>query len=155
MAQPVVDISMVGDKEVERMFAQLPDASQKKVVRPAFRKSAKRTKARIVTNLSGHPVTPQSGKLLAAMKRVKIRAMKRSRARVGVVVPLPTREEVGISPEDKHYYPAAVEYGHSRAPAKRFIRNAVNDHEADELRMIGTDIGKGIEREARRLARKR
>lgn len=155
MAQPVVDISVVGVKAVSAMLGKLPDAAQKKAVRFALRRSAKRLKGHIVTNLSGHPVAPRSGRLLAAMKRVKVQALKRSRTRVGVFVALPTREELGIAPDDPYYYPAAVEYGHSRAPAKRFIRNAVNDHEAEELRMIGTDIGKGIEREARRLARKR
>ena len=75
-------------------------------------------------------------------------------ARIGVGIAMPTREELAIAPADPWYYPAAVEYGHPRAPAKAPIRRAVNAHSDEELRFIGNEIGRGVEREARKHFKK-
>ena len=160
MARPVVDIRLIGDKRLIRALKKLPGVAQKKAVRPGLRRSAKRLKAHVVTNLSGDPVGIESGRWVAATIATPIRAMKRSRVALGVGFAMPTREELGIDPKDKWYYPAAVEYGTTEraggrgsVPELRPIRSAVDDHRAQELATIGRDIGTGIEREWRKLNR--
>jgi hypothetical protein len=152
--KPVVDISVFGNKALERDLASFPPGVQKKVVRPVLRRSLKRLKAHVVRNLSGHPVSPDSGRYLAAMIAAKPHALKRSRTRIGVAFDMPPRTELGIPPGYKWYYPAAVEYGHPRASAKAPIRRAVNAHTNEELGAMGRDIGRGIEREAKKHFKK-
>lgn len=146
---PKVDISMLGDKELQRKLNRLASPRAKAVVRAALRKGAKRAKQRVIANLSGAPVQVRTGELRAAFANAKIRS-ERMRGAIRLGVTLPTRAELGIAAGDKFYYPYAVEYGHSGAPAYPFIRPAVDDHEAEEVAAIGRDIGAGIEKEARR-----
>ena len=113
----------------------------------------------MVHNLSGAVVTPDTGRWLAATVAAKVHALKRSRVRMGYGIDMPTRAELGLDPTDKGYYPAHVEYGYIRkdgvqVPGKYPIRSAVNDHAAAELKEIGEDIGKGIEKQARKLGRR-
>lgn len=158
MAKGMVDISMLGDKELDRKLAKLATAaSQKRAVRPALRKSTKRLKAHVVANLSGRVVKPDTGRWLRATIAAKVKAIKRSRGEIGTAFAMPTREELGIEPGYEWYYPFAVEYGHpapgrEHASAKAPIRQAVNSHAREELFRIGRDIGKGIEKEAKKSA---
>lgn len=160
MPNPVVDIKVFGNKALERSLSSFPARIQKKVVRSALRKSLKHLKAHVVRNLSGHPVSPVSGRYLAAMTAAKPKALPRTRSVIGVGIAIPTREELGIPPDyKKGFYPFSVEYGYTRStktggtvtvPAKAPIRRAVNAHQAEELRFMGDDIGRGIYREARK-----
>lgn len=158
MAEAVVDIALLGDKELERKLAKLATpASQKRAVRPALRKSNKRLKAHVVANLSGRVVKPRTGRWLRATIAAKVKAVKRSRGEIGTAFAMPTREELGIDPGYEWYYPFAVEYGHpapgrEHASAKAPIRQAVNSHATEELLRIGKDVGKGIEKEAKKTA---
>ncbi len=156
MARPVIDISILGDKALERGLSQLHGRIQRKVVRQSLRKSAKRLNAAIVQNLSGIPVAPDSGRWLTAQKAQKPISGKRSRRGVRIEVGYPSREALGIAAKDKYYYPAAIEYGTTKTrkgrgplPAFAPIRRAVNEHTKTEHRLIGLEIGQGIEREAR------
>ena len=159
MARPAVDIRLIGDKALIRALSKLPVTSQKKAVRPALRKAAKRLRGHIVENVSGTPVGVVSGRTLAAFTAARIRALKRSRSAIGVGVVMPTREELGIDPGDKWFHPAATEYGTVEREGRgsidetRFIRDAVDIHKAREIATLGTDIGKGIERHWRRLTK--
>lgn len=147
-----IDISVLGDKKLEKMLAKLEPKVQKRVMRKTLRASTKRLKVEVIKNLSGDPVhildKRGTGGWAAQQKKVPVKALKRSRGRMGYTLPFPTREALGISPEDKFFYPAAVEYGHPRAPAKAPIRSAVNSRSAVELSIIAREIGRGIEREA-------
>lgn len=157
MATPVIDISLLGDKALIRALAQLPDRIQRKVVRQSLRRSAKRVNGYIVQHLSGIPVAPDSGRWLIAQSAQKPKAAKRSRRGVRMEVSYPEREQLGIAPGDKYFYPAAIEYGttktrQGRGPLPAFapIRRAINENTAKEHALMGAEIGKGIEREARR-----
>jgi hypothetical protein len=155
---PVIDIRVFGDEALAKALASFEPKVQKKVVRSALRKSLKRLKAHVVRNLSGHPVAPDSGRYLAAMIAAKPKALPRSRSSIGVGIAMPTREELGIPPDyKKGFYPFSLEYGYTRTerapvvvPAKAPIRRAVNSHQAEELRVMGDDVGRGVEREARK-----
>lgn len=147
-----VDISVLGDKALEKKLAKLEPKVQKRVMRKTLRASTKRLKIEVIQNLSGNPVHPLdrrgTGGWMQQQKLVPVKALKRSRGRMGYTLPFPTREALGISPDDPYFYPAAVEYGHPRAPAKAPIRTAVNSRTPTELAIIGREIGTGIEREA-------
>ncbi len=144
-----VDISVLGDKELSAKLNRLAGKRAKSIVRSALRKAAKRTKSRIVQNLSGSPVGVVTGRTRAAFAATKIGAV-RNRALIIQGVKLPTREALGIPSGDRNYYPNAIEYGHVGAPAKPFIRPAVDSNKDSEIRAIGKDIGAGLEREAKR-----
>jgi len=155
-----VDIRMIGDKALEKMLRSLPDAAEKKAVRPALRKSAKRLKAHVIHNLSGAVVKPDTGAWLAATIASKVHTLRRSRGRIGAGFDMPRRIELGIDPKDPGYYPVHVEYGYIRkdgvhVPGKYPIRGAVNSHAAEELKTIGGDIGKDIVKEAKKLGLRR
>lgn len=157
MAQPVIDISIVGDKALGRALAKLPDRIQRKVVRQSLRKSAKRQNQYIVQHLSGIPVAPESGRWLIAQSAQKPKTAKRSRRGIRIELPYPRREELGIAPGEKYYYPTAIEYGttktrQGRGPLPAFapVRRAVDENMEKEHQIMGTEIARGIEREARR-----
>lgn len=143
-----VDISMLGNRELERKLQKLSNQVQKKVVRPALRKEAKRAKDRVVSNIQTKGLV-KTGKMLSAFQGSKIKAASRKNfIRLGIENP--TRQALGISPDDKFYYPYAVEFGHPGASPKPFIRPAIDDHKTKSISDIGRDIGSGIEREGRK-----
>ncbi len=157
MAKPIIDISLVGNKVLISALGKLGDRIQRKVVRQAMRKSAKRLNVAIIQNLSGIPVAPDSGRWLVAQSAQKPVPGRRSRTGIVIGIPLPTKEMLGIPAKDKWYYPTAIEYGTTKSrggrgplPAFAPMRRAVNENTAKEHQRMGTEIGKGIEREARR-----
>jgi hypothetical protein len=152
----LVDISALGVKELSRALAEMHPRLQRKVARQALKKSAKRVKPLLVQAVSGIPVKIETGNLLMGMAQAPIVPMKRSRTGLGFIIPAPTREQLGISPSDKWYYPWALEYGapaRSRGgplPAFAWIRGTVNRAMPSEQRQMRIDIGKGIQREWKR-----
>ncbi len=157
MAKPVIDISLVGSKVLIEALGRLGDRLQRKVVRQAMRKSAKRLNIAIIQNLSGIPVAPDSGRWLMAQSAQKPQSGKRSRTGIRIELPYPTRDELGIDAKDKWFRPMAIEYGttknrQGRGPLPAFapVRRAVNENTAKEHSIMATEIGRGIEREARK-----
>lgn len=144
-----VDITLLGQKQLERKLELLAAKTQKTIVRRAVRASAKRTLAEIVHNIQSAQLV-DSGRLLAAFQKAKVlqAANKRDLIRIGPA--WPTRAELGIDPKDKGYYPFSLEFGHPNAAAVPFIRPAVDENRQREIRQIGTEIGAAIEREARK-----
>lgn len=142
----VVDIRLLGDKKLERLLRKLEPRVQKKVIRSAMRKAAKPVLARAKTLV---PVRTgkRSGPLIRGMK---IKSLKRSRFRVGVLLQTPTREELGLSADDKYYYPSAIELGTSKTPAHPFFRNAMDQMRDVSMAIVRREIGNGIIREALR-----
>lgn len=146
MPEPVINISMIGDDVVVKQLARLEAVTQKKIVRSAMRKSAKRVKDAVVREWQSHADT---GRTAAAMAATPVRSGGRSRRFIRMVWPLPDRHLLGIPENDPHYYPNAVEYGHGRVPAKAYTRRTVNRVTPREYRAMGHDIGDSIEREWR------
>jgi hypothetical protein len=157
-----INVKLLGGQELQNMLNKLPEKAQKKVVRQSLRKSTKRIHGVMTQKLSGFPVMPQTGRLLIAMsgKKPKMHS-RRDVIRYGI--PLPTRDELGIPEDDRGYYPTAVEYGHDlvrggrvvgHVPPHSYMRAAVDENVDTEFRQIGADLGKGIPKEAARLARK-
>jgi len=143
-----VDISILGDKDLERKLSRIADKGQRKVVRAAIRKAATRARKRIVQNIQREGLV-DTGRMMQAFKKTKIVSASNNRNMIRVGPRLPTRSELGIDADAKGYYPTALEFGYALRPATPFIRPAIDEHKDEEIKVIGSDIGKGIEREAR------
>lgn len=145
---PSIDIRMFGDKELEKKLGRLADKKQISVVRSALRKEAKKSKDRIVSNISRLGLI-DSGRMQAGYYSAKIKST-RSRSLIRIGVENPGREFLGIPPGSKFYYPYAVEFGHPGAKPMPFIRPAIDEHRNKSFHDIGSDIGKGIVRAAKK-----
>ncbi len=154
-----ISIKMLGDKDLQRMLNKLPDKVQKKVVRPAFRKSAKRINEAMIQRLSGFPVGVVTGQTLLAFAAEPVISVRlRGGEGIQYAARLPKRDALGISPDDKYYYPNAIEYGYTTKggrtePPRSFMRAAVDENEDRELGVIRHDLRRGIELEARKLGK--
>lgn len=156
----MIDLSVLGVKELERDMRRLEDRVQKKIVRAALREHArKHVKPRILQHLSGNPVGVDTGTLRAAFQRSGVRSGARRGQqgviRIGVVWPDPA--ELGIaSTKVEGYYPTAVEYGHriagssDRVPAYPYLRPAIDKYVRIDRKRIAKLIGRRIEDEWKR-----
>ena len=166
-----IDISMLGDKELQAKLKRLPQKLQHKIAKKALRDSAKRMRPRVAAAApigkprkrrlgvyAGSPFFEETkpGTLRQAFKTTQIRSLRKGRVYgfLGIGINLPTRAELGIEPDDKWYYPMAIEYGahgtRTHFPAKPFIRPTTDKYAMQEYAQIAKDIGRGIEREARK-----
>lgn len=148
MAKPIVDISVFGDKALERALGSFEPRIQKKVMRQVIRASAKRNKGHVSQAWAQHA---DEGTMAAAMKATKVKAGKRSRSQMRIEWPLPSGEKKGHALGKIHN---AVEYGHGNVPAKAYTRRAVNAHTNEEYAEMARHTGRGVEREAQKHFRK-
>lgn len=81
-----------------------------------------------------------------------IRAAKRTRRGIGVVVRPGTRAEIGISADAKGYYPTHIEFGTENITAVPYLRDAIKLERVDSFEIIFTGVGKAIERIAGPIA---
>jgi len=153
MAQPVVDISLLGSKRLERMLKQIPDKMQRSVVASATRKVAKKIHAETISRV---PV--DTGALKAAMQAQNKPRKVTTKTSVIYYLDLPGRELLDIDPGSKWYYPAIVEYGYTSGSVtvapRSYIRSAVDEKIDVWHGSMRHDISKGIERQMRKLAKK-
>lgn len=145
------DISVLGDKAVSRALDLLPEKSQFNVLRTATRRSNDRLRNDILLNLSGRDVEERTGRYVRAIESQKIRVVVEKKFAVISTLNLPSRASLGISPGDKWYYPAILEYGSPTMTAKSPIRRAVNQNQDREQGKLVRDISKGIKNQWKRL----
>lgn len=116
-------LDLSGDQALLTQLEQLPDRLERRVLREAVRDAAQPILARARTNISAIRVT---GVATDPLRRgMRIRALRRRRGRVGVSVQTPTRQELGIAPSARWYYPAHIELGTRRTPALPYLRLAL------------------------------
>lgn len=132
-----VDLTFLGDDELAKDMAQLEPKIQRKVLRQAFRAEAKEI-AKIAKSL----VPVETGEL---KKSIKVRAMKRSRVRVGYVV----MAGIGIDP-DKRNKAMAVEFGTKDRAATPYLRPAHDQRKDRALKNIADELGKRIDKEMKK-----
>lgn len=131
-----LDISVLGSTELERQFKKLASSEQRKVARRALRKAARPIQA------AAKSLAPKD---LGNMARtIKIRAVRRSRKHVGVIVRTGTRDDLGISDDNKWYYPAHVELGTQHLPARPFMRPALDHNRDRSIAILRREIAAGI-----------
>lgn len=80
---------------------------------------------------------------------LKVRALKRRKGRVGVVIRVGTRAELGIDPQQRGFYPAHQEFGHrDRAgvhhPPMAPMRISLRTGESGILGIVRQEIEAGI-----------
>jgi hypothetical protein len=199
-----MDFRMIGAPELEHAIKDLEKAVQKRIVNKVLRNSQKRVKKRIIANISGPILGVDTGVYRRAWQQAKIRsASSKPRTIKRLGIEWPSRASLGISPQDKNYYPIALEYGYLWRPkgkaqttAERsafargsyleriggayksgkgrrgrpakggakiknktvrpfpHIRPAIDNHYERELVLMRMDMGKEIEKEWAKLARK-
>lgn len=155
MARKMIDISMVGDRQLRKAFAALKLTAAKKIIRPALRDTAKNVKPLLA---AAAPV--RTGKLQQEMAKAKIRSASsapRKIIRIGVV--MPTRAELGI-PLDSGgkkfgYYPIILEYGSAKLgiPPMRWIRDTTDRATPLEHKRLRLAIINGLKTEFRKRTR--
>jgi len=145
-----LDADLTGEKRLLKALDQLGTTGAKKVVRQGLRDLAKSSK-KLMVQLLRQRVKKRTGRTLAAFRATKIRAQsKGNKIRIGVK--LPERSVLGIPEGDKHYYPAALEYGTPRFAGKRFIRDSIDKNpDRDNVPKI---IAAKIEKELQRRLKK-
>lgn len=129
---------ITGTKELERLLNQLPEVVAKKVtvngLKAGGRVLVKGMKARAPRRtgaLAASPVVSSASKA----------TRNESLAVVGFLKPVSRRVHL-------------TEFGTQNTPAQPFIRPTLDEDGAAAIRQIGENIGRGVEREARRLAGK-
>lgn len=111
------DLTLLGDKELDRVLRTFPEKVQTRALRPAVRDGIK-----IVAKAAKAAMPRASGAMMRA--GFKVRSMKRKKGRVGVRIYTGTREQLGIPEKAKGYYPFAVETGTAARHATPFLRPA-------------------------------
>jgi len=123
-----IDISILGDKALQRRLANMDVNLQKKFVRQAI------NRAMLPVKNKAQALAPvDTGRLRSSIKR-------RSRTRRGISraqVITGTRAELGIPVGSTGYYPAAIEYGTRKQPARSFMRKALTDLRGHVLKKTG------------------
>lgn len=148
----VIDISVLGDRRLQQKLNRLVEKDAKKIVRQAMRAAARPVHARAVELAPKKTgALAQNIKINAATSATaKAAGIKAARGSLGVVVRTGTRAEMGIDPSSKWYYPAIVEYGHDNAPAKSYLRRAMDETRGEAIAIAARMIGGGIIRASRK-----
>lgn len=143
------DLAVVtGSKELDAKLQALLPALQKKLVRQALRKSAYRAKKAIQEIIKSE--AHDTGTL---EKNLKVKALKRSRVRVGVGVCI-DRDKLFADYEEAHgkpphpakgrtapfYYPSVIEFGDKHHHPVRPMRRGLYDHEEEYKRYFKDDL---------------
>jgi HK97 gp10 family phage protein len=144
---PTESIRLEGAKDLQRRLKSLPAKVAGKVTRQALRAGAKIFQAQAASN------APVRKGLLS--RSIKVRAAKRSRGRVGIVVQTSQGFFKGAT-----FYGAFQEFGwrvgrralgatRRLVPGKHFIKSAFDSRKAEALQVVTEQLRAGIEREAK------
>lgn len=120
MARAAGSMTLDGAVELERALTTAMDAKTRAKIATEMRQAMKDivlpdAKARALA----FPDAPPIGKRIG--NSLKIGVPKKKRYVVAMGVKTGTRKQLGISQDDKHYYPLAVEYGQSRRKDGRYV----------------------------------
>ena len=128
-----VDIRMTGEKKLIRAFKKLEGKEQKKGARKGLRAAAK-------------PIRNDAVRLAPAdeqrrLKRIVVRAIKRSRRFIGIRV-MTTDDPTGPDRSVAH----KVELGTKNMQAQPFLRPALHKNRANVFRIFGRTLWEHIRR---------
>lgn len=142
MASNRFDISLLGVPELSRALAALPEKLERRVLTKALRQAGKFYQA-----LAAARAPRDRGKLATSFK---VRALKRRKGRVGVMIQTGTRAQLGIDPKQRGFYPAHVEFGHrDRAGvhhgANPYMRSAIRTGQNAIFAILRQELDNGIE----------
>lgn len=136
---PPGKLELDGAAGLMKALSELDKKASKKVIRSAMRSAAKPILAQAKANA---PV-----KTGLAKKSLKIRALPRSRNRIGVAVQTKDGDFKGEA-----FYVSFYEYGSKHQPAQPFMRNSFDTKKGEAAKIAGNMIVQGIEQQAALLA---
>lgn len=137
-----VKITMLGAPQLQAKLKLLNDAMQKKIVKKVLKSVAKD----VLLPAVDRNVPIDTGRLAASLK-VKVFS---KRNLFGAKVVTGTREELGIGPEEKGYYPMAVETGTSKQAAQPYLRPALHGNKDLIFEYTRNGLGSALESEAKK-----
>lgn len=136
-----LDISMLGDKKLQRKLKRIDISLQRRGLRMAMRKGMT-----LVKNRARQLAPYKTG---ALKKSIKVK--QRSRRGISSTrVVTGTRAELNIDPGEKYYYPAVLEYGGRQVPAKSFMRAALAQEQVGVIKTAAIELDRHIKKVARR-----
>jgi hypothetical protein len=145
MVAPVsIDISLLGDKKLERAFRRLgTPALMKKTLRKALRAGGKYLLVYIRV---------AAGKISQRLSRaIKLKARKRSRKWIGMTIWTPRREELDIPKSAKGHWPTHQEFGWTDLagqyhPPRSYLRAPADERKEDVFRIVRNKLRQEIDR---------
>lgn len=174
-----VQLRLTGNWQLEQLFKTFADTVRKRILRRVLRRAGERLRDYVVFAVSGQHLKQRTGTYAMAWMGAKMTGVTIHENRVQIGVRFPTREEMGIRPDDPYFYPAAIEYGHAgggrgtykfmdaasgRARYRRVsktaakdvrpyphVRPAVDEHAETEAARILSEIRVEVEKEGARM----
>jgi HK97 gp10 family phage protein len=144
-----VKVSIHGAREIEKVLQMLPDRVAKKVIEGAVRQGANviRAEARRRAPVRAEPGVKKRSKSRGTLPgflkaSISVKKIKQSPALVHLAV------SVG-----RAFWGMFYEFGTRHQPARPFMRPAFDSAGGRALQKIGEWLGKGIDKEAAKLAR--
>ena len=132
-----IDISVLGDRTIQRKIKKLEFNLQKKIVRNAL------SRAMLPVRDKAKALAPfDTGLLEQSIKR-------RNKTRRGFAssrIVTGTRAELGIPLKAKGYYPAVIEFGTATRPAYSYLRAAITSLRTHVLKKTADYIDEGIKK---------
>lgn len=140
-------IVVQGAAELIAAYKSMPAKLQRQVVRKALRPAGK---VLLAATKAATPVYsgPPNARIIPGQLRnsLKLRVSKFNRkGRYSMIVMPGTREALGIDPKDKHYWPAALEFGHGNVAPRSYLRATFDRMEAPLGEQILQAVGDLIE----------
>lgn len=133
----VMDVSILGDRALTRIFQGLERKHGAKVLRPALRKGA-------VPIRDAARVNAAPGLTGRNAANIRIRSSSR-KGKLSVQVVTGRRPELGIAGDAKYYYPSAVELGTDKMPARPFLRPALESNRQNALAIVKAETWRRVE----------
>ncbi len=144
---PRIEIEVTGESNIDIALRTLGPKIEKRILTKAFRIGAKVILRQARANLA---VISKTGRHTGPIaRRLSVRALRRQKNRVGVMIQTPTREKLGISPGNKWYYPAHIELGTRRTTAQPYLRNAFDENIKDVDALVIAAINEEVEKALR------
>jgi HK97 gp10 family phage protein len=136
-----IDFNITGLKEINALLKELPEKAQERVI-----KSAVRSGAQVVRKEAKRLVPKDTGEL---ERSIKVQAGRpRSKSKITFRVGFEKTPD-GRSPSRRAHL---TEFGTSTQPAQPFMRPALDSKASEVINKMISAIGRGIAREAEKLA---
>lgn len=136
------DISVLGDRELQKKFGKLEKSVQGKMLTSAMREAMKPVLA------SARAAAPRHTGNLA--RKIKLSSVRLRGKGKGIAVRTPTRAQLGIAKDAKGYYPAHQEYGTRKNRAQPYMRPALESNRSRVLEALRSGLWKRLEPEVSR-----
>lgn len=129
----IFDISVIGNKELQKKFDELPLKIARKLARKSMRRGAKILQTEVKKRSA--PISKE------ITRRVKVRSMKKKKGKVGIVVVVDPKQELA--------YESFVEAGTKHVAPRPYLRGATDAVRTTVIKEIISGLKEAI-REASR-----